>query len=173
MQEETCQTPKFLANVGSNWPLKFWWQSCGVGEVEAGPNISTRTLHGTSKTRRCCTSLSLQSWHSYGEKPRQNSKTGPHNSTGGLREPLGGKGWKEPCWGWGVLICFSWPAAWVAACALSICPCSSALLKWHFKLNKTRRISSCWEDLRQASCAKHCSGEIIIQSWYAAGSVTP
>lgn len=40
------------------------------GGMEAGPNVSTRILHGTIKTRSCCASLSLQSWHSYRGKTR-------------------------------------------------------------------------------------------------------
>lgn len=88
VQEETCWAPMLIPNVNDNWPLKFQWQSCRAGKIEEVPHGSRRGLPGTSKTRRySCTSLSLQSWHSWGEhpgkKPRQHrAKRASQGSSG-------------------------------------------------------------------------------------------
>lgn len=132
MQAETCQTLKFLVNIEN----KFWWPSCGVGEMETGPKVSTRTLHGTIKTRRCSSSLSL---HSYREKPsiaqvkQQKGKTKqlsrvPPPQHRGTERTLWRTGLMEPLWGWK---CWSVPRM-----GDSVVPSPCALAHQH-----------CWNDI--------------------------
>lgn len=149
--------------------------------MEEIPNVSTRGLPWTSNSIRCCcTSLFLklaQVWGDPGNKSGNTEQNKCHWATlcgaptiaQSHKEegPIGGQWWKEPilvmCW----TVSHDLQHGWLSVASPYALAHQSC---WMTQQNQ--KDLQCWDDLRQASCAKYCAEEVIIQILKAAGTVT-